>query len=140
MDSRAFAIELFDKWTAMWNGELLLADQIMASDFILRYAQPETEAMDLVRTSAAISQLIAAWRVKRGGPIFRAEGDPIVEVSGQSSMPTGVIARPYGVTLSPDGRPPHTVSGIDILRFRQGRIIDVLSASGGAAGRSFGLT
>lgn len=41
-DLRSFGVDLFDRWTAMWNGDLAVASQIMAPDFTLRYAQANT--------------------------------------------------------------------------------------------------
>ncbi|EBU8132113.1 hypothetical protein DLM20_25500, partial [Salmonella enterica subsp. enterica serovar Java] len=74
------AIALFDRWTAMWNGNLDLAPEIMATHFVLRYGQPGTEPMDAVHTPEQLQQLIARWRKMRRDPVFRAEGRPIKEI------------------------------------------------------------
>lgn len=134
----AFAIALFDRWTAMWDGWTELAHGIMADRFVLRYAQPGTEPMDAVTTPEALSDLIRRWREMRVEPHFRAEGQPLVEIGGADAPGSGTVVRPYSTTFGP-GEARRTVSGIDWLRFEAGRIVEVLSASGGAEGRSFGL-
>ncbi|MBF6176340.1 nuclear transport factor 2 family protein [Nocardia blacklockiae] len=130
---REFGIELFDRWTELWNGDLDVAERILAPEFTLRYAQPGAEVFDSIRDPQALAQRIAAFRAERPGLKYETQGEPIIEMHGPR---TGSVARPYGARRpTPDGE--MDVSGTDILRFVDGRIVEVWSVSGGPAGRSF---
>lgn len=130
---RDFAIELFDKWTALWSGELTLGQEILAPKFTLRYAQPGATVYDEIHDPQTFVEQIARFRAERPGLRYETQGIPVVEID---SARTGSIARPYGARRpGPDGE--LNLSGTDILRFEQGRIVEVWSVSGGAQGRSF---
>ncbi|MEU1205045.1 nuclear transport factor 2 family protein [Nocardia sp. NPDC005825] len=132
---RDYAIELFDRWTQMWNGDLALADEIMAPAFTLRYAQPGADAYDSVQDRAAFAAAIDTFRAERPGLEFSTQGIPVVEMDDTR---TGIIARPYGARITaPDGTIVRELSGTDILRAENGQIVEVWSVSGGAEGRSF---
>ena len=134
---RSFGIDLFDRWTALWNGDLPVARQIMATDFTLRYAQANTEIIDDVRTPDAMAALVARWHGLRPGIRFSAEGEAAVDLDAVDGAPCGRVARPYlAVFVDPAGQ---TIarSGIDMLAVRGGRIVEVWSVSSGAAGRTF---
>lgn len=132
---RDFAIELFDRWTAMWDGDLALADEIMAPKFTLRYAQPGADIYDTIHDPAAFAAAIDTFRTDRPGLTFEVQGLPIVEMTDAR---TGIIARPYGAkVIDPEGAVLRDISGTDILRFENGQIVEVWSVSGGLEGRSF---
>ncbi|WP_154788918.1 nuclear transport factor 2 family protein [Nocardia aurantiaca] len=132
---RDYAIDLFDRWTGMWNGDLALADEIMAPEFTLRYAQPGADIYDDIHDRAAFAAAIDKFRAERPGLVFSAQGEPVVEMSDAR---TGFIARPYGARVTdPDGAVLRDLSGTDILRFENGQIVEVWSVSGGLGGRSF---
>ncbi|MGW4772126.1 nuclear transport factor 2 family protein [Nocardia sp. NPDC004278] len=131
---RDFGITLFDQWTAMWNGDLTLAERIMAPEFTLRYAQPNASEYDDIRDPQALATQIAEFREQRPGIRFAPQGEPVVEMDDTR---TGFIARPYGAeSTGPDGA-TIAISGTDILRIVAGVITEVWSVSGGPAGRSF---
>lgn len=52
---RDYAIDLYNRWAALWNGDLAIAAEIMAPEFTLRYAQPGASAFDDVRDPAALA-------------------------------------------------------------------------------------
>jgi hypothetical protein len=134
---RSFGVELFNQWTAMWNGDLSIASRIMAAEFTLRYAQAGTEIADDVRSPAALAELITRWHGFRPGIKFSAEGEAVVDLARVDDLPAGRVARPYlAVFVDPAGQ---TVarSGIDMFAVRGGRIIEVWSVSSGVAGRTF---
>ncbi|MEV6134465.1 nuclear transport factor 2 family protein [Nocardia sp. NPDC051990] len=131
---RAFGITLFDEWTAMWNGDLPLAEKIMAPEFTLRYAQPGASEYDTIRDPQTLATKVAEFREQRPGIRFTPQGEPVIEMDDTR---TGFVARPYGaVRTEPDGK-QIDVSGTDILRVTAGQITEVWSVSGGPAGRSF---
>ncbi|WP_433711235.1 nuclear transport factor 2 family protein [Nocardia sp. CA-084685] len=131
---RDFGITLFDEWTAMWNGDLGLADKIMAPEFTLRYAQPGASDYDDIHDPRTFAAKIAEFHEQRPGIRFTPQGEPVVEIDNAR---TGFVARPYGAALTgPDGELVD-VSGTDILRIADGLITEVWSVSGGPAGRSY---
>ncbi|OXR43045.1 hypothetical protein B7C42_04931 [Nocardia cerradoensis] len=130
---RAYGIELFDRWTAMWNGELELASRIMAPRFTLRYAQPGAEAYDAIHDPETFARQIAAFRAAAPGQRFETQGEAVVEIDDRG---TGTVARPYG-SRRPVADGEIAVSGTDILRVEDGLIVEVWSVSGGIQGRSY---
>ncbi|WP_327121397.1 ester cyclase [Nocardia sp. NBC_01730] len=131
---RDFGIDLFDRWTAMWNGDLALADQIMAPEFTLRYAQPGATVYDDIHHPQALAAQIATSRESTPDLRFAPQGDAVIEMDDTR---TGFVARPYGAQFTGTGGTPVAVSGTDILRTLNGVITEVWSVSGGPGGRSF---
>ncbi|MEU1311162.1 hypothetical protein ABZ419_20045 [Streptomyces cinnamoneus] len=136
---RQFGVELYDRWTAMWNGDTGLAGEIMAPEFRLRYAQAGTGAFDDVRRPAELADVIAGWHRQRPGLQFLAEGPAVVDMDGYdgTAAPEGIVARPYLASFTGDDGQVVSRSGTDILRFSGGRITEVWSVSSGAGGRTF---
>ena len=134
MDLRTQGIRLFDRWTAMWNGELHLAQEIMAPAFRLRYAQPGTEAFDDCTTPEGIASLISRWREARPGMVFSAEGEAAVDLASIEGSVRGLVARPYLAAVHAANGQRIAKSGTDIPRVADGRISEVWSVS---ASRTF---
>src|SRR5690348_6671613 len=115
---RDFALEMFDRWTALWNGDLALVDEIMAPEFTLRYAQPGASDFDEIRDRAGLAAMIDKFRAERPGLVYSAQGVPVAETTDARS---GIIARPYGAKIvAADGTVVRDLSGTDILRFENG--------------------
>jgi hypothetical protein len=136
-DLRSLGVGLFDRWTALWNGDLAVAFQIMAADFTLRYAQANTEIIDDVRTPAAMAALVTRWHGIRPGIRFSVQGEAAVDLAWVDGAPDGRVARPYLAVFEDPSRQIIARSGIDLLSVRGGRIVEVWSVSSGAAGRTF---
>jgi len=134
---RAFGVELFDRWTAMWNGNTDLALEIMAPWFMLRYAQANTEFFDDVHTPAELIDIIKRWHVLRPGIEFAAEGDAAIDLMTIDGMPAGRVAHPYLAVFTDPAGQRIARSGIDMLAVRAGRISEVWSVSSGTGGRMF---
>lgn len=127
---------VFDDWTALWNGEVALAEKIMAPEFRLRYAQPGCEVFDTVRHPHQLADIIAKWHDKRPNLRFKPESEAVEELTMENGLPTGKIARPYLARFTFEGE-ERDISGIDMLRLEDGLIAEVWSVSGGPAGRAF---
>ncbi|WKD33587.1 nuclear transport factor 2 family protein [Streptomyces xanthophaeus] len=136
-DIRQFGIDAYDRWTAMWNGDLDLAAKIMAPEFVLRYAQAGTEAFDEVRTPQQLAGIIAAWHREHRGLRFVAEGAPVVDLARVDGAPAGLVARPYLASFTGEDARTIARSGTDTLRITNGLISEVWSVSSGSAGRTF---
>ncbi|GAA1959273.1 nuclear transport factor 2 family protein [Kitasatospora viridis] len=126
-DGRTWATELFDLWTALWNGDLALSEQIMAPEFTLRYAQPGTEVFDTIRTPQQFADLIAAFRKARPGLRFAPEGPTAVDLQPGDGGWTGLVTSPYLASF--DGGERESRSGTDMLRVADGKIVEVWSVS-----------
>lgn len=131
---RDFGITLFDEWTAMWNGDLALADKIMAPEFTLRYAQPDASDYDDIHDPQAFAAKIAEFHEQLPGIRFAPQGEPVIEMDDTR---TGFVASPYGAAFTGPAGDQVDVSGTDILRISAGLITEVWSVSGGLGGRSF---
>jgi hypothetical protein len=134
---RQIGVQLYERWTALWNLDLALAERIMAPQLTLRYAQAGTQAFDDVANPQALAALIAAWHRARPGLRFEAEGPPVVDLQAQGDAVEGLVARPYRVSWPDDAGVRQVRSGTDILRLEHGLIREVWSVSGGAQGRAF---
>ena len=134
---RSFGVELFDQWTAMWNGDVAIAEHIMSARFTLRYTQAGTEIVDDVSNPAAMAELIKRWHEMRPGIRFSAQAEAAVDLEWVDGAPAGRVARPYLAVFVDAAGQTVARSGIDMFAVRAGRIIEVWSVSSGAAGRTF---
>jgi hypothetical protein len=118
----ATGIALFDRWTALWNGDFSDPEAFLAPGFRIRFANdPERGAVtDAVQGPAGIVGLISAFREEKPGLRFTVDGTPVVD-----GEPGRAACRWY-VTL-PDGSQK---SGIDLLEVVDGRIATVWSVTG----------
>ncbi|MFE1413354.1 hypothetical protein ACFW6F_21480 [Streptomyces sp. NPDC058746] len=138
-DLRQFGVDVYDRWTAMWNGDTALAERIMAPRFTLRYTQAGTEAFDDVTTPDRLAATIAAWHGTRAELRFTAEGLAVVDLEpgAAAAPPSGAVARPYLASFTAEDGSTVARSGTDTLRIADGLITEVWSVSSGAAGRTF---
>lgn len=136
-DIRELGSGIYDRWTAMWNGEVALAEEIMAEDFTLRYAQAGTEAFDDARSPRRLADIITAWHHRRPGLRFTPEGTAVVDLTLVDGEATGLVARPYHASFTGEDGRTVSRSGTDTLRITNGLISEVWSVSSGAGGRTF---
>jgi hypothetical protein len=136
-DVREIGVRMIDLWTALWNGDLDVADRIMAPEFRLRYAQPGVDVFDHIRDRPQLTEKIAWWHGYRPGLRFAPEGDAVVDLELRDGVPHGKVATPYLARYTDDAGRELRISGIDMLRIENGRITEVWSVSGGSAGRAF---
>ncbi|MER6566358.1 nuclear transport factor 2 family protein [Streptomyces sp. NPDC001093] len=118
----ATGIALFDRWTALWNGDFSDPEAFLAPGFRIRFGNdPERGATtDAVHGPAGILGLISAFREEKPGLRFTVDGTPVVDGA------SGRTACCWYVTL-PDGTQK---SGIDLLEVADGRIAAVRSVTG----------
>ncbi|MQY32835.1 hypothetical protein SRB17_07940 [Streptomyces sp. RB17] len=120
--TRAAGIALFDRWTALWNGDLSDPEAFLAPGFRIHFGNdPERGAvMDEVYGPAGMAGLVSAFREEKPGLRFFVDGTPTVDGA------LGRTACCWYVTL-PDGAQK---SGIDLLEVVDGRITTVWSVTG----------
>ncbi|MEV6111610.1 nuclear transport factor 2 family protein [Streptomyces sp. NPDC052109] len=113
---------LFDRWTALWNGDFSDPEAFLAPDFRVRLANdPERGAeTDEVYGPAGIVGLVSAFREEKPGLRFVVDGPPVVDGD------LGRAACCWYVILA-DGSQK---SGIDLLEVVDGRVSAVWSVTG----------
>jgi hypothetical protein len=67
MSNRNCSLQLADRWTAMWNGELDQVDEFLAPDFRIEFgaviAEPDPTQITSPR---AMAEFVAGWRNRHG--------------------------------------------------------------------------
>ncbi|MEU6254105.1 nuclear transport factor 2 family protein [Streptomyces sp. NPDC047043] len=117
----ATGLALFDRWTALWNGDFSDPDGFLAPDFRIRFAgNPEGSDTDSLHGPSGIVDLIARHRAESPGRRYAAEGTPLVDPV------LGRVACCWYVTRE-DGTQK---SGIDLFEVVRGRIATVWSVTG----------
>ncbi|MFF7751148.1 nuclear transport factor 2 family protein [Streptomyces sp. NPDC007971] len=117
----ATGIALFDRWTALWNGDFGDPEAFLAPGFFIRFGNdPQNAATDEIHGPAGIVSYVSDFRARRPGLRYAVEGTPMVDGA------LGQVASRWNVTL-PDGV---AKSGIDLLEVVDGRIATVWSVTG----------
>ncbi|MGW2699180.1 nuclear transport factor 2 family protein [Streptomyces sp. NPDC001340] len=112
---------LFDRWTALWNGDFSDPEAFLAPDFRIRFGNdPDNAATDEIHGPAGIVAFISAFRTQKPGLRFVVEGTALVDGG------LGQAAVRWYVT-GPDGADK---SGIDLIEVADGRIATVWSVTG----------
>ncbi|MFI9253204.1 nuclear transport factor 2 family protein [Streptomyces sp. NPDC053069] len=117
----ATGIALFDRWTALWNGDLSDPEAFLAPGFRVRFGNdPANAATDEVRGPAGMAAYVRTFRADKPGLRFAVDGTPLVDTG------PGRVACCWYVTFA-DGAQK---SGIDLLEVVDGRIATVWSVTG----------
>ncbi|MFF4252221.1 nuclear transport factor 2 family protein [Streptomyces sp. NPDC001663] len=117
----ATGIALFDRWTALWNGDFADPDSFLAPDFRIRFGNdPEQAGTDSLHGPQGIVDFIARHREAIPGLVYAVDGTPLVDPA------LGQVASCWYVTRE-DGTQK---SGIDLFEVVQGRIATVWSVTG----------
>ncbi|MGV0041281.1 nuclear transport factor 2 family protein [Mycobacterium colombiense] len=112
------ALELAQRWTALWNGEFDIAESLLAAEFRIHFGDNVAGAAgDAVRKPADMAAYIRNVHRQRPGTIFDMDM-PIVADSGRFAMRWSA----RGV----DGQ----ISGIDVAHLSDGQIAEVWSVAG----------
>lgn len=120
--SPATGSALFDRWTALWNGDLSDPEAFLAPGFRIRFANDPVRGAvtDEVHGPAGIVGLVSGFREEKPGLVYAVDGTPLVDSA------LGQVACCWYVTLA-DGVQK---SGIDLLEVVGGRIAAVRSVTG----------
>ncbi|MFE0517017.1 nuclear transport factor 2 family protein [Streptomyces sp. NPDC058964] len=114
-------IALFDRWTALWNGDFSDPEEFLAPGFRIRFGNdPENAETDGIHGPDGIVEFISAFRAAGPGQHYAVDGTPLVD--GDS----GRVACRWYVTRA-DGLQK---SGIDLFEVVDGRIATVWSVTG----------
>lgn len=118
----AAATALFDRWTALWNGDLTDPERFLAPGFRIRFGNDPQRAAetDTVAGPQGMADFIAAFRAANPGLHFTVDGTPLADPG------LGRTACCWYVSY-PDGSQK---SGIDLIEVAAGRISAVWSVTG----------
>ncbi|MFI6486031.1 nuclear transport factor 2 family protein [Streptomyces sp. NPDC050564] len=121
----ATGIALFERWTALWNGDFADPERFLAPNFRIRFGNdPDNADTDTLHGPQALVDFIAAFRTSLPGQRYAVEGTPLVD-AGQG----GVASRWY-MTRQDDSGVAVAKSGIDLFQVEEGRIVTVWSVTG----------
>jgi hypothetical protein len=121
----ATGITLFERWTALWNGDFADPERFLSPDFRIRFGNdPDDEDTDTLHGPQAIVDCIAAFRASQPGLRYAAEGTPLVDTG------LGGVASRWYVTGQDDSGIAVAKSGIDLFQVEEGRIVTVWSVTG----------
>ncbi|WP_406168438.1 nuclear transport factor 2 family protein [Streptomyces sp. NBC_00996] len=121
----ATGIALFERWTALWNGDFADPERFLAPNVRIRFGNdPDNADTDTLHGPQALVDFIAAFRASLPGQRYAVEGTPLVD-AGQG----GVASRWY-MTRQDDSRVAVAKSGIDLFQVEEGRIVTVWSVTG----------
>ncbi|WP_405873329.1 nuclear transport factor 2 family protein [Streptomyces sp. NBC_00005] len=118
----ATGLTLFERWTALWNGDFSEPESFLAPDFRVRFGStPESSPdTDGLRGPAGMVDMIARHRATYPGRRYALEGTPLVDPVLGRVASCWYVARPDGTQKS----------GIDLFEVVQGRIATVWSVTG----------
>ncbi|MFG2118257.1 nuclear transport factor 2 family protein [Streptomyces sp. NPDC048710] len=112
---------LFERWTALWNGDFSDPEAFLAPDFRIRFGNdPENAATDEIHGPAGIVAFISDFRTERPGLRYAVEGTPLVDGALGQVASRWYVTGPGGVHKS----------GIDLFEVVDGRIATVWSVTG----------
>jgi hypothetical protein len=114
------AQDLVEQWTALWNGDLSLAERLLTDDFQIHFGGVDeaSKAGDSVRGPGQMAAYVDEFRAARPGLLFEVETAPVQDEGGMA----------FRWRASRDGVER---SGIDLLRLDDSRIAEAWSVMGG---------
>ncbi|UUU44303.1 ester cyclase [Streptomyces sp. NBC_00162] len=125
LPTREHGTRLLEGWTALWNGELALAEQIIAPGFQLRFANAvEGTGTDSTLERSTLLTFITAHRQALTGLTYDLDGPPVIDNAH------GQLASRWTATYVDGSGAPVTKSGIDMFSIADGRISGVWSLTG----------
>ncbi|OLZ69424.1 hypothetical protein AV521_18040 [Streptomyces sp. IMTB 2501] len=115
-------IALFDRWTALWNGDFSDPEAFLAPGFRIRFANEPGRgaATDAVHGPAGIVGMISDFREEKPGLVFSVDGTPLADAGLGRAACCWYVTGTDGVQKS----------GIDLLEVVDGRIATVWSVTG----------
>jgi hypothetical protein len=131
-DIRKTGEKLWSQWTAMWNGKPALAEEIIAPGFWVHLTLDTGMAPEQLRDGMSVAKWVAGFRDRFERLVYSYSASPIVDLEqGVVTCPWVVDGVYAGRTKSPLDVPGKAFrkAGVDILRFRDGRISECWTLS-----------
>lgn len=114
MDTYQTGLHLWERWTAMWNGEPALARQLVAPGFALHLTNPVVDPAT-VTDGPSVERWVGAHRAKFEQLTFSSKLGPFVDVA------KGIVAGPWIARAIIAGK-LQPVCGMDTIAFAGGKI------------------
>lgn len=115
-------LELWAKWTEMWNGRPALARELVAERFTLHLPLPSLLDPDTVTDPATVERWVTEHRARYERITFHYDTGPFVDTVA------GIVAGPWSAEIVIDGR-TRLVCGMDTIAFRSGKICEYWTLS-----------
>jgi hypothetical protein len=129
--SSELGVDLWDRWTALWNGDLTIGPDILAPDFRIHFGGViEGADTDGFRGPADLTAFIGAFRQRYERLSYRTAVGPIADVRAVEGAAAGHVACRWLADSTDLAGVSSTKGGIDILRLADGRIAEVWSVTG----------
>jgi len=131
-DVRKTGEHLWTRWTAMWNGNPALAEELIADGFWVHLTVDTGMAPEQLRNGKSVSQWVAGFRARFERLVYSYSVRPLVDVEqGVVTCPWVVDGVYAGRTKSPADVAGQAFrkAGVDILRFHDGRITECWTLS-----------
>ncbi len=114
--------QLWTDWTALWNGDLAVAERLVTDDFRAHFGRDIPTADDL-RGPSELATFIGTFRAGYQSLRYHTDVGPIVDPVG------GYVSCRWIADLQQGGTPDRH-GGIDILRIAGDRVAEVWSVTG----------
>jgi len=121
-DLHRTGLDLWTRWTEMWNERPALARELVAPRFVLHLTLPEITPQAAITDPEAVERWVTAHRAKFQRLVFHTGCGPFVDTRA------GVVAGPWYADTIIDGA-PRPVCGMDTLAFRAGKITEYWTIS-----------
>jgi hypothetical protein len=130
-EAERLGVDLWDRWAALWNGDLSLAGQLLSPGFQIHFGNTIASAdTDRFRGPQDLAAFIADHRAALPGVRYESDGAPIIALDVIDGVPMGRLAARWTVQrVDGTGRLIRR-SGIDVLAVAGGRITGVWSVTG----------
>ncbi|MFF4098573.1 hypothetical protein [Streptomyces sp. NPDC001903] len=125
LPNRESGTRLLEGWTALWSGDLALAEQIIDPKFRLCFANiVEGTGTDSTLERSTLLTFITAHRQALPELTYDLDGPPVIDGAH------GRLASRWTATYVDGSGTPVTKSGIDMFSITDGRISGVWSLTG----------
>lgn len=124
MDIYQQGIDLWNRWTEMWNGKPELALELVAPRFALHLTAVPSRGVDIttIDTPERVMEWVRNHRAKFTNLTFTTQVGPFVDVTA------GVVAGPWSADTTSGGT-SSWACGMDTIAFRDGRITEYWTLS-----------
>jgi hypothetical protein len=121
MDTRQTGSDLYRRWASMWNGNLALADDIIADGFVAHLTADAVSFPQEIRDARSVALWVEFIRGRGVDLAYSVELGPIAD----GDLVVGYW-RLVGFRKAADGGAlvPFEKVGIDILRHRNNRLVE----------------
>ena len=121
MDPEQIGSELYRRWASMWNGNLALAQDIIADGFVAHLTADALPPPEQIRDARSVALWVELIRGRGVDLSYSVEVGPIAD----GDLVVGYW-RLVGFRRAADGSAllPFVKVGIDILRHRDGRLVE----------------